>query len=276
MNCPAVAEWLKHQDQRAAHHTREIALDQQKDWLFDGSQIRHRLSRFFSVAGFEYRNGRSCCAQPLILQPEIGCLGWVTRSTPTGLEFLLQAKYEPGNCNGTQIAPTVQATKSNQDRVHGGAKVPFLHLFQPGGPTPVVDGLQTEESDRFFRKLNRNVAVEIRGPLPHPEHFRWCGLSTLQRLLALSHTVNTDARSALVCMDWRIFQHPSPADPVLTAALRRSLDLDLNPSAVHQCLAAARAGFGQVRQISLSELPGWRLTPFGLDSPDAAFAVRYF
>jgi len=250
-------------------------LDEQTDWLFDGSEIRHRLSRFFSVAGFEYHNGTSSRTQPLILQPEIGCLGWVTRSTATGPELLLQAKYEPGNCNGTQIAPTVQATKSNQDRIHGGSEVPFVHFFQRGGPTPIVDSLQTEESDRFFRKLNRNVAVEIRGELPHPEHFHWCSLPTLRRLLTLSHTVNTDARSVLACMDWQIFQNPSPADPVLTAALRRSLDLDHNAD-FHGRLAAARGSFDEVRQVRLAELHGWRLTPFGLDAPDAPFAIRYF
>ena len=276
VNCGAVIKWVEHQDERASHQAREITLDQQTDWLFDGSEIRHRLSRFFSVAGFEYPNGRFSRAQPLILQPEIGCLGWVTRSARTGPEFLLQAKYEPGNWNGTQIAPTVQATKSNQDRVHGGSEVPFFHLFQNGGPTTLVDGLQTEESDRFFRKLNRNVALQIDGELSHSEQFRWCGLAALKHLLTLSHTVNTDARSVLACMDWRLFQDPLPADPALSAALRRSLDLDLDASAVDQRLAAARAGFGEVRQVSLSQLPGWRLTAFGLDAPDAPFSIRYF
>ncbi len=272
----AVTKWIKRQDVRASHHASEINLDQQTDWLFDGTEIRHRLDRFFSIGGFEYHNGRSSSTQPLILQPEIGCLGWVTRSARTGPEFLLQAKYEPGNCNGTQIAPTVQATKSNQDRVHGGAGVTFLHLFQRGGPTPIVDQLQTEESDRFFRKLNRNVVVQIEEELPHPEHFLWCSLTDLKRLLTLSHTVNTDARSVLACMDWRQFQSSRPASAALSAALWRSLDLDVDSSAVHQRLAARRSSFGEVRQVSLSALPGWRLTPFGMDAPDAAFCIRYF
>jgi dTDP-4-dehydro-6-deoxy-alpha-D-glucopyranose 2,3-dehydratase len=267
---------MKHQDGRASHHVSEISLDQQPDWLFDGTEIRHRLGRFFSVGGYAYHNGRTSSTQPLILQPEIGCLGWVIRSARTGPEFLLQAKYEPGNCNGTQIAPTVQATKSNQDRVHGGAGVTFLHLFQQGGPTPIVDHLQTEESDRFFRKINRNVVVQIQEELPHPEQFLWCSLSDLKRLLTLSHTVNTDARSVLSCMDWHLFHCPQPPNSAFSAALRCSLDLDVDASAVHQRLAVGRSGFGEVRQVSLSELPGWRLTPFGLNAPDAPFCIRYF
>jgi oxidase EvaA len=276
VGCAPVIQWLKHQDVRASYQATEITLDQQGDWFFDGWEIRHRLNRFFSVAGFEYQNGRSCRTQPLIVQPEIGCLGWVTRGTGSETEFLLQAKYEPGNCNGTQIAPTVQATKSNQDRVHGGSAVPFLDVFQQHGPRPVVDELQTEESDRFFRKLNRNVAVQILGELPHAEQFHWCSLPTLKRLLTLSHTVNTDARSALACMDWKLFQDRSPTDRFLTPALRRSRDLDLDTPAALQRLDDARAGFGRVRQVSLSQLPGWRLTPLGLESPDGPFSIRYF
>ena len=144
MSSSAVIPWVKLQDVRASYQVKEIALDQQTDWLFDGAVIRHRLNRFFSIEGVEYTEGETRRGQPLIVQPEIGCLGWLTRRhNGSGLEFLLQAKFEPGNCNGTQIAPTVQATKSNQDRIHGGAEVPFLNFFASGGPKPEVDLLQT-------------------------------------------------------------------------------------------------------------------------------------
>lgn len=276
MGCADVVGWVERQNSRASSEAREIRLDQQTDWLFDGSEIRHRHGRFFSIAGFAHQSDGSLRTGPLILQSEIGCLGWVTRCASAGTEFLLQAKYEPGNCNGTQIAPTVQATKSNQDRVHGGARVPFVELFQPGGPTPTMDSLQTEESDRFFRKVNRNVAVNINSDLPHSEQFRWCGLPVLKHLLTLSYTVNTDARSVLACMDWRLFQDHRPSDPALSSSFQRSLDLNSDLPAVQELLTAARAGFGEVRQVSLTELPGWQITSFGLDAPDAPFSVRHF
>lgn len=276
MSLSAVIPWLKLQDVRASYQVNEIALDQQTDWLFDGSVIRHRLNRFFSIAGIEYSDGENVRAQPLIVQPEIGCLGWVTRRNGRGLEFLLQAKFEPGNCNGTQVAPTVQATKSNQDRIHGGAEVPFLNLFASGGPKPVVDLLQTEESDRFCRKLNRNVAVQIDGELAHSDQFRWCTVSTLKSLLAASHTVNTDARSVLTCLDWRLFHPSTPAHPGISQSLRDSIDLEPEPREVHDRLASARATNASVRPLSLSDLPGWTVTPSGLESAGGPFSIRYF
>jgi len=273
----AVIPWVKLQDVRASYQVKEIALDQQTDWLFDGAVIRHRLNRFFSIEGVEYTEGETRRGQPLIVQPEIGCLGWLTRRhNGSGLEFLLQAKFEPGNCNGTQIAPTVQATKSNQDRIHGGAEVPFLNFFASGGPKPEVDLLQTEESDRFCRKLNRNVAVRIEGELAHPDHFRWCALPALKFLLAASHTVNTDARSVLACLDWRIFFGAEPADPAISQALRASLDLDPAPQEVDQRLDTARPACASVRPLSLSKLPGWRVTPMGLEAAGGPFSIRYF
>ena len=45
-------------------------------------------------------------------------------------KYLLQAKAEPGNINKIQISPTVQATKSNYTRVHGGKEIPYLRYFK--------------------------------------------------------------------------------------------------------------------------------------------------
>ena len=39
-------------------------------------------------------------------------------------KYLLQAKVEPGNINKIQISPTVQATRSNYLRIHGGKTIP--------------------------------------------------------------------------------------------------------------------------------------------------------
>ena len=45
-------------------------------------------------------------------------------------KYLLQAKVEPGNINKIQISPTVQATKSNYLRIHGGKTIAFLKFFK--------------------------------------------------------------------------------------------------------------------------------------------------
>ena len=58
--------------------------------------------------------------QPIIIQNEKGILGILKDSVKN--KYLLQAKVEPGNKNRLQLSPTVQATKSNYQRVHGGKK----------------------------------------------------------------------------------------------------------------------------------------------------------
>ena len=58
---------------------------------------------------------------------EIGILGIIKISK---IINILQAKVEPGNINKIQISPTVQATRSNYSRVHGGKTIPFLNYFK--------------------------------------------------------------------------------------------------------------------------------------------------
>ena len=56
-----------------------------------------------------------------IHQPEIGILGILTRLTGGAREYLMQAKQEPGNVDGAQVSPTLQATFSNYTQAHGGS-----------------------------------------------------------------------------------------------------------------------------------------------------------
>ena len=44
--------------------------------------------------------------------------------------YLLQSKIEPGNINGVQLSPTVQATKSNYLRKHGGKNTVLDYLLK--------------------------------------------------------------------------------------------------------------------------------------------------
>ena len=64
---------------------------------------------------------------PIIVQKELGILGIIKDKVKN--KYLLQAKVEPGNKNKLQLSPTVQATKSNYERVHGGKKIPYLNIF---------------------------------------------------------------------------------------------------------------------------------------------------
>ena len=52
--------------------------------------------------------------QPIINQPEIGFLGFITKEFNGILHFLVQAKVEPGNVNNVQISLN---TAGNQEQL---------------------------------------------------------------------------------------------------------------------------------------------------------------
>jgi len=93
-----------------------ITLQECEEWELKNGFIQHSSGRFFSVTGFRLKSNRipsSFSEQPIIDQPEIGVLGFLVKIIDNEWHWLLQAKAEPGNVNGVQAAPTVQATKSN-------------------------------------------------------------------------------------------------------------------------------------------------------------------
>jgi oxidase EvaA len=173
-------------------------------WYFapDGGNLVHKSGRFFEIGGMHVAadSGESW-SQPIINQPEIGILGILVKEFDGVLHCLLQAKMEPGNINTLQLSPTVQATRSNYTRVHGGNEIRYLEYFRgPKRGRILVDVLQSEQGMWCWRKHNRNMVVEVTGDIPEHEDFRWLRLSQLWRLLSVTNLVNMNARTVLACL----------------------------------------------------------------------------
>lgn len=135
----------------------------------------------------------------------------------------MQAKSEPGNVNGVQISPTVQATKSNYMRVHHGKPVPYLELFRNAPPERMLaDVLQSEQGSWFYHKRNRNMIVEVTEELPLGEDFCWLTIRQLHDLLKIDNVVNMDARTVLSCMPSGLEGTPQDARSDLAAAVAMS------------------------------------------------------
>ena len=191
-------DWLA--ERRAAYATevRPIPFADLAGWQFspETGDLRHDSGRFFTIEGLAVRTDRGAWSQPVINQPEIGILGIAVAEFGGVLHCLMQAKMEPGNINVVQLVPTVQATRSNYTRVHGGGGQHYLDLFT--APREVlVDSLQSEYGAWFLRKRNRNMIVRAPDGLPRHPNFRWLTLGQLFRLLQADDVVNTDARTVL-------------------------------------------------------------------------------
>ena len=122
--------WLKIQKKIQKLNVTKVNLNSLKDWKFNKKEIFHKSKRFFKIIGVRIKSNfyKKNWDQPIISQSEIGILG-IIKNIKTN-KYLLQAKAEPGNINKIQISPTVQATKSNYTRVHGGKEIPYLRFFK--------------------------------------------------------------------------------------------------------------------------------------------------
>jgi oxidase EvaA len=292
----SLAGWLAGRRLESALVQRRIALAESRSWRVEHGEIVHRTGGFFSVVGVRVRSDLAALdgvEQPLILQPEIGILGFLLRRPGAGAELLVQAKAEPGNVGEVQLAPTVQATYSNYTRRHGGAPTVCLDYFTGGESSAriVADSLQSEQGTRFLGKYNRNVTVAVAGEGPDPatDAWRWIPAPLLFDQLHEDFAVNTDARSTLVCSDWRAlspegrpfarWQDRNGFGEALLGSWRAGeVQAEHRGEAVLERLRAMR---DEVRieneRRPLGSLRGWSLDADGVrDGCEAGFDVRCF
>lgn len=202
----AACRWLDGMNAEVRTDARVVPLESLAGWHCDAGAgvIEHASGRFFRVEGLrvEYPGHEvPTWDQPIINQWDVGVLGVLARELDGRVELLVQAKPEPGNCNGVQISPTVQATRSNYTQVHGGRPVPYLRHFTEAPPGAVLaDVLQSEHGSWFLRKYNRNMVVRVHGDVEVLPGFRWLPIEVLHGLLAVDDLVNMDTRTVLSCL----------------------------------------------------------------------------
>ncbi len=199
-------EWLDDRYRNHSASVKLISLDECKPWCYDedSGQIRNEKGTFVRISGIrQYINGEITAEQPIIIQNEIGFLGILTCKIDGVWHYLMQAKIEPGNVNVVQISPTLQATRSNFTRAHGGKSPEYLDHFLHMDPEDiVVDQIQSEQSSRFLGKRNRNVICKIKEILPETDTHRWMTLEQIKMFMKQDNMVNMDTRTVLSCIPY--------------------------------------------------------------------------
>lgn len=198
--------WIQKLNDTTKVEIHKISLKQSDFWYFDEAEgcIRNKNGSFFVIKGIQ-RKGKNevLTEQPIILQNEIGYLGILCKVIDGVLNFLMQAKIEPGNLNQIQLSPTIQATKSNFTQKHGGKKPKYLDYFiNAYQHTIVVDQIQSEQSSRFYKKRNRNIIVMVNEDIPIEKNFKWMTLGQIKRLMHKDNIVNMDTRTVLSCIPY--------------------------------------------------------------------------
>lgn len=198
-----VLNWTQRQQEKISSRVFRIPLQDLNGWKCGEQRISHNSGKFFSVEGIHISTNYGLISewdQPIVNQPEVGLLGFIVKKIDGVLHFLMQAKIEPGNINIVQLSPTLQATRSNFLRVHGGKLPPYLEYFVgQKNVTIILDQLQSEQGARFYRKRNRNIIVKIdeNEQIEILDNYIWVSLGQIKELLRYPNLVNMDSRSVI-------------------------------------------------------------------------------
>jgi dTDP-4-dehydro-6-deoxy-alpha-D-glucopyranose 2,3-dehydratase len=266
--------WLAELEKTAHMDVDVLPLDDLAGWTSSPitGNISHDSGKFFTVEGLDVRMPDGVVpnwSQPIISQPEVGVLGILVKEFDGVLHCLMQAKVEPGNHNGPQLSPTVQATRSNYTQVHRGRAVPYLEYFRgPSRYRVIADVRQSEQGSWFNRKRNRNIIVETDEDVPLLDGFCWLTLGQVHRLLAVDDLVNMDSRTVLSCFPFAgtgLLRAFASHRGGFHGSLIRSYSEDERSlhsmDDVRSWITEVRAGVDvRTRVIALNELRFWRRT----------------
>jgi len=278
-----IRQWIKRCNREVEVRVEKIPFANMKMWHSeeDGC-IHHDSGKFFSIVGIDVQTDYGDVGhwrQPVILQPEVGYLGILTKVIDGVLYCLMQAKIEPGNVNCVQISPTLQATKSNYSRVHEGKSPNYLEYFVNAKPENIIlDQLQSEQGARFLRKRNRNIIIKVDEDVPVLPDFRWMTLGQIKELMHEDNMVNMDTRTVLSGL--KISDYVTPLDG-LHGMSEMGRGFYLSSTTNHNYistrdhlswLTSLKAKYDLfVNRCPILDMPGWKKTDYEIVRDDEKF-----
>lgn len=240
-----ICQWIDDINTKNTISIQKCSLNDASDWYYDSitGEISHVKHSFFKICGLQYFDDHKLVLeQPIIIQNEIGYLGIICKKINGVLNFLMQAKIEPGNINKVQISPTIQATKSNFTQKHGGKKPAYLSYFQNVDVHHVIyDQLQSEPASRFYKKRNRNIIILVDDEIPTSPNHKWMTLGQIKALMKIDNLVNSCTRSVISCIPYTISNKSSLRFPP-------ELKLSFSSTAMFQSI------FGEQDDSSISQI----------------------
>ena len=189
-NISKILLWLKKRKKIDKTIVKKIPLKNLKDWFSEkNGNVFHKSKQFFSIQGVKtvnaYNREVKDWDQPLLFQKHGGVLAILVRERKDVIEFLLNARREPGDGKGElKLCPSFSATQSNMNLAHGGKKTELTNLIVNNQNT-ICKTVHYEEGARFWKKPNQNILIflskkqekKIRG-----NNFIWLNLSQIKKL----------------------------------------------------------------------------------------------
>ncbi len=286
----SIIAWIKELNETTYANIDECSINDSSFWFYDdyNGEVLNRKRSFFSIKGIRrFEDGKFTGEQPIIYQPEIGYLGIICREIDGVLHFLMQAKIEPGNVNCVQISPTIQATKSNFTRAHGGKLPTYFEFFEHSERFQVIyDQIQSEQATRFYKKRNRNMIMIVEEDFDVYPNFKWMTLGQIKRLMEIDNLVNMDTRTVLSGIPM-ITQSVTGEEKEGLIKLFKDKALfhsifDANPQKDLPWIYQRINNYKMFRDINLvmvplNQLVEWKVDEYGITcKKQADFMVRYY
>ncbi|MBR9647304.1 NDP-hexose 2,3-dehydratase family protein [Clostridium tyrobutyricum] len=282
--------WIKDLNKTIFARVKECNIQDSTFWFYDdyNGEVLNRKRSFFSIKGIRrFENDKLISEQPIIIQPEIGYLGIICKEIDGVMNFLMQAKVEPGNVNCVQISPTIQATKSNFTRAHGGKLPTYFEYFDNSWKYNVIyDQIQSEQSTRFYKKRNRNMIMEIDDDIEVYSNYKWMTLGQIKEFMKIDNLVNMDTRTVLSGIPFvttrfseeeLIYIESIFTDKVLFNSIFKTSEIN-DIANIFQYINNYKM-LHEVNNVivPLNQLVDWKVTDQGITCiKNASFMVRYY
>jgi len=200
-------KWRENLIKKIKISSKLINFNEVKDWHSDSNgNIHHKSGQFFLLQGVRTKGatGREVQTwdQPILSQKHGGVLAFLARETKKhGIQFLLEAKTEPGDDGDIKFCPSYQATQSNINRAHGG-KIPDLSdiVLDNKGAQLIYATAHNEEGARFWKKTNYNLILMLDDPKnieTEKEKYMWASLTQIKKLSLIDNIVNPFVKTIL-------------------------------------------------------------------------------
>ena len=139
--------------------------------------------------------------QPILTQKHGGVLAFISRIVKNKVEFLIDAKTEPGDDSNIKLCPSFQATQSNMNRAHGGKLPNFYEIVIKLNKAKLIYSTShNEEGARFWKKSNLNVIVKLNDPYDKRikgENYKWVNYSQIKKLSLKNNIINPFVKTIL-------------------------------------------------------------------------------
>jgi oxidase EvaA len=203
-----IINWLTEMTVRFEMTAGRVPLAALPGWRQADDEIFHEPRQSFNVIGVSIlapRREVQSWAQPMLRPEGDGLVAFLLRNVDGVPHVLVQAKLEPGNVSGPELAPTVQCVPGSYP--DPAARPRFLDLVLGAGQEQVrYDVRHSEEGGRFFRQQTRHMIIEVTDEAAGEVAargdgaFRWVSVRQLEDLVGLRHQVNIESRGLLACL----------------------------------------------------------------------------